>query len=291
MRNYFVLIALLISACQTSPNFDPVSQDIPVIDPAHPPTIVELLVPTPKAKLTGLALLANGPGPHPTVLLLHGYPGNEKNLDLAQTLRRGGFNVVFFHYRGAWGSQGDYSLSGQAEDVRRVMDYLVASGERLRVDPQRISLVGHSMGGFTALRAGSQLPQVRCVVGLAAANLGTYADRDEQARQRFSDYTDQLFMLKGYNGAKALHEIQTNAEALNVHNYGPGLKNKSVLLITGAEDTVIPPSVQEDTARAYTNQVDVETLVIPGDHSFSTTRILLQHTVYGWLTSHCVDTP
>ena len=51
--------------------------------------------------LAGMMLGANGQGPHPTIVLLHGFPGNEKNLDLAQSLRRAGYNVLFFHYRGA----------------------------------------------------------------------------------------------------------------------------------------------------------------------------------------------
>ena len=33
---------------------------------------------------------------------LHGYPGHEKNLDLAQSLRRTGFSSVIFFYRGCW---------------------------------------------------------------------------------------------------------------------------------------------------------------------------------------------
>ena len=32
--------------------------------------------------------IAAGAGPHPTMLLLHGLPGNERNLDLAQAARR-----------------------------------------------------------------------------------------------------------------------------------------------------------------------------------------------------------
>ena len=77
-------------------------------------------------------LVANGKGPHPTVILLHGYPGNEKNLDLAQSLRRAGYNVVFLHYRGAWGSQGDYSIGGQADDVAAVLGYVRENADRLR---------------------------------------------------------------------------------------------------------------------------------------------------------------
>ena len=64
------------------------------------------------------------PGEDP-VLLLHGFPGNERNLDLAQALRRAGWTVVFFHYRGAWGSGGDFSFAHVLEDVARMLDELL----------------------------------------------------------------------------------------------------------------------------------------------------------------------
>ncbi|MFD3266336.1 hypothetical protein [Phenylobacterium ferrooxidans] len=32
--------------------------------------------------------------------------GNEKNLDLAQAVRRAGWNAAAFNYRGSWGSPG-----------------------------------------------------------------------------------------------------------------------------------------------------------------------------------------
>jgi pimeloyl-ACP methyl ester carboxylesterase len=56
--------------------------------------------------MNALFYLAGGPGPHPTIVLLHGFPGNEQNLDLAQSIRRAGWNVLTLHYRGAWGSPG-----------------------------------------------------------------------------------------------------------------------------------------------------------------------------------------
>jgi pimeloyl-ACP methyl ester carboxylesterase len=61
-------------------------------------------------RLNAVFFIASGRGPHPVVLLLHGFPGNEKNLDIAYTLRRAGWDVLFPHYRGAWGSAGSFSL-------------------------------------------------------------------------------------------------------------------------------------------------------------------------------------
>ena len=62
------------------------------------------------SNIMGLFLLASGTQPHPTVILLHGFPGYEQNIDLAQSLRRDGWNVLAMHYRGAWGSQGAFSF-------------------------------------------------------------------------------------------------------------------------------------------------------------------------------------
>ena len=56
--------------------------------------------------LPGVLHVPAGPGPHPVVVLLHGFPGNERNFDLAQSLRRAGYATLVFHYRGAWGSPG-----------------------------------------------------------------------------------------------------------------------------------------------------------------------------------------
>ena len=67
---------------------DPVFSD-PL--PARPAaTNMEVTFKSSGARLPGYLMLAGGAGPHPTALLLHGYPGNEKNLDLALTLRRVG---------------------------------------------------------------------------------------------------------------------------------------------------------------------------------------------------------
>jgi hypothetical protein len=48
------------------------------------------------AKL-GQFFLASGEAPHPTMLLLHGTPGNEQGQDLAQAARRAGWNVLTMH--------------------------------------------------------------------------------------------------------------------------------------------------------------------------------------------------
>ena len=46
----------------------------------------------------------------PTVILLHGLPGNNQSpLDLAQNLNQAGMNILVFNYRGSYASEGYFS--------------------------------------------------------------------------------------------------------------------------------------------------------------------------------------
>ena len=82
----------------------------PPADPVQPATMAWPDIPSHGAKMYSVIYIAAGEGPHPTVLMLHGFPGNEKNLDLAYSMRRAGWNVLVPFFRGAWGSGGSFSL-------------------------------------------------------------------------------------------------------------------------------------------------------------------------------------
>lgn len=121
-----VSLALALAGCATSsaPILTATEHDPMQIDAAHPPALAEVNFNSYGDRLNGILYQANGAGPHPTVILLHGYPGNEKNLDLAQSMRLAGFNVLFFHYRGAWGSGGEFSFTHVIEDVGSAAAFL-----------------------------------------------------------------------------------------------------------------------------------------------------------------------
>ena len=89
----------------------------------------------------------------PIVLMMHGHPGGDRNLDIAAYLRTNGYAVAYFSYRGIWGSQGNYCLSHNIEDVITVAAYLRENAAQYRIDPDHFYLFGHSMGGFSALNA------------------------------------------------------------------------------------------------------------------------------------------
>src|SRR6476661_8047075 len=153
---------------------DPVLSDPVALDTVYPPRTEELAFQSQGVRLNGFLYLAQGKGPHSTVILLHGFPGNERNLDLAQALRRSGMNVLYFSYRGAWGSGGVFSFAHTLEDVASAIRYLRSdsSVRAFRVDPKRVMLVGHSMGGWLALMGAAADSTVTCAAALDFWNVG-----------------------------------------------------------------------------------------------------------------------
>ena len=128
-----------------------VSADPPQ-DHVHPAGMLPFGLPTHGVKINAVLYTAAGQGSHPTVLLLHGIPGNEQNLDLARAAQRAGWNVLTLHYRGSWGSPGSYSFTHCLEDAAAAVDWLrdPRSTAAANIDRARIVVVGHSLGGFIA---------------------------------------------------------------------------------------------------------------------------------------------
>ena len=119
-------------------------------------------IPSHGARLNAIFYLASGRGPNPVVLLMHGFPGNEQNMDLAYAIRRVGWNVLVPHYRGSWGSQGAFSFANSIEDTQSAIQFLreAENVKKYRIDPKRIVLIGHSMGGFMVAYATANDSQI-----------------------------------------------------------------------------------------------------------------------------------
>jgi pimeloyl-ACP methyl ester carboxylesterase len=294
------VLAAVASGCRSpggpagAAGFDPLAADPPPGDP--PAALMETSFASGGERLNAIAYLAAGPGPHPTVLLLHGYPGNERNLDLAQTLRRAGWNVVFFHYRGAWGSGGTFSFAHASEDVRAVLRTLrwEPFARAQRIDPQRLSLVGHSMGGFLALLTASEDPGLRCAVSIAGANLGAFgrgAARGAAARTALVEALGaSTGPLRGTSGAAAADELAANAERWDLVARAPALAARPVLLVAGSRDEATPPAEHHAplvAALRAAGAAQAGEVVLPGDHAFSDQRVALTRAVLGFLDAHC----
>jgi len=118
-------------------------------DKKLPPALAMFTVPSHGVDLDAWLYVASGAGPHGTVILPHGLPGYEMSGDLAQSIRRAGWNVLLFHYRGTWGVPGPFSQSSAIEDTAEIVRFLrePVNVGKYRGDPRRLVLIGHSFGG------------------------------------------------------------------------------------------------------------------------------------------------
>jgi pimeloyl-ACP methyl ester carboxylesterase len=272
--------------------YDPVTMDPPIRDTVNPPSREELAFTSHGSRVNGLMYTAQGVGPHPTVVLLHGYPGVERNLDLAQAIRRGGINVLYFNYRGSWGSSGTFSFANAQEDVQSAIGYLRTPdvARRLRIDPARIALLGHSMGGWLAFLGAAADPSIQCVGGFEASDM-TYIRGELTPSARtdstFIGYANTLTSPGGPLRASSdslLASLHTNAEAWRLPRHAAELSGRTILLLDNTRNAGharFAAALKQAGAKHLTEEVWTT------DHTFSDRRIALARRVVDWLRKDC----
>jgi pimeloyl-ACP methyl ester carboxylesterase len=221
-------------------------------------------------------------------VLLHGLPGKERNQDLAQAVRRAGWNVLTFTYRGAWGSPGNFTIAGALEDTAAAVAYLhrpdVAT--KYNVDPARIDIGGHSMGAFAAAEYAAAHDDVAALLLIDAWNVGAES-RDLRAdpakRPDFVAGLDDLGnSLVGADPETLTSEIERGGESWDLVTLAPKLAERRVLTVWA--DRGLAGSNQA-LAEALRNAgaKQLSTQHFPTDHAFSDHRIALSRTVVAWL--------
>jgi uncharacterized protein len=229
-------------------------------------------------RLVGTLYLARGAEPKPTVLLLHGCPGLEKNLDLAALLRDQGWNSLLFHYRGCWGSAGRYDLRTVPRDVIAAVDYLTGCPA---VDSGRMAVVGHSMGGWAAIMTASVEPRLRAVAVYGApARFGSGARLDpEQVENEFTRFLEAT-------PAEFAAQLDEVARRLDPLEAVAAISPRPLLIVHGTEDRWVPVAqARELRARAgpWCRYVEVD----GADHAFSWHRTELRKLIACWLDEAC----
>jgi acetyl esterase/lipase len=261
----------------------------PPQDKAHPPEMIAFALPTHGVKINAVLYTAAGARRHPTVLLLHGFPGNEQNLDLARAIQRAGWNVLTLHYRGAWGSPGHYTFAHCVEDAQAAVAWLRApDGEgAAHVDPDRIVVAGHSLGGFVTASVAGRDTRLMGAALISAWDIsatdgtqpraivlkGIEENLEEQAGMHtLGDVTEDALA----------DEILANVKAWNLTQLAPTLATHPLLVVTsddglGPSDNALAAKVAAQPGARVT-QAHFAT-----DHSYNDQRIALAATLIRWL--------
>ena len=252
----------------------------PPADAAHPPRMEVLHIPTGGVAINGVAYIPAGAGAHPTVVLLHGLPGNEKNLDLAQAIRRAGWTVVTFNYRGSWGSPGTFSFRGNLADAKAVLAYVrdPANAAKLGVDPKKLVIAGHSMGGWVTSQTAGADPALAGAILISSADMAALAKAPEPAR--LNTASGNMEALAGVTAASMAQEMTTLGDA-SFAAAAPGLAKHPLLVLTS--DDGLAPVADALAANVTKLGGKVTAVHVATDHGWSGARIRLETEVLNWL--------
>ena len=274
------LIALtLLAASPAQAQRSAIATDPPP-DRAHPAGMTVLHIPTGGVSINGVAYTPSGAGPHPVMLILHGLPGNEKNLDLAQAARRDGWVAVTFNYRGSWGSPGRFGFVHVLEDTRAALAYLrePAVAARLGADPSRIVLAGHSMGGWATLLTAARDHELLGAVAISAADGSTITTLPRaQVIAFMADSRESLITTPRAMADEAIMVGRT----MSIRTAAPGLSRTPLLILSSddgfapATDALVSVIRQEGNRRITAAHAGT-------DHDWSDHRIALQEMVLDW---------
>jgi uncharacterized protein len=256
----------------------------PQVDTAHPAAMRVLHIPSHGVLINGLVYSPPGAGPHPTLLICHGLPGNEKNLDLAQAVRRAGWNAVTFNYRGSWGSPGVFRFSQNVDDAQAVLAYLrePTNAARLGIDAKRLAIAGHSMGGWVTALTAARDHGLIGVVMISAADIGRLADLPHG--DLVAEMADDMETLAGVTAESMAEEITSHAKEFRLSNAAPALAKTRLLAFTSDDGLAPHTDALVEAIRASGGNLIVSRHVAT-DHSWSDHRIALESTILAWLST------
>jgi pimeloyl-ACP methyl ester carboxylesterase len=265
----------------------------PPIDAAHPASGGGVQFVSHGARVNAQLYLPAGAGPHPAVILLHGLPGNEQNLDLARAMQRAGWAVVTFHYRGSWGSGGTFTLEGGCDDVDALLADIEGPGgaAEWHIDPKRIVIMGHSYGGYVAACATGRHPSL-LATGLIApwdpsADVARFAafPADQVAVEAPKIFNDVDGRLTGIDAAGLMNAVRDRGAALDLAAAALALARRPLLIATATRDDPDDQAIALLAALPQKQHAPMVNRRFDTDHGFNDQRIALETYVLDWLAT------
>jgi len=236
-------------------------------------------------------------GQCPTLLLLHGFPGNQQDvLGLGQRLSIAGINVLTFNYSGTHKSEGEFTMSNTLTDIQAAYDYLHQSNivRRFHVDTSQVVLGGYSYGGGMALTYASRHPEIQRVISIAGTDHGEFAReylRNPQMAQSMDSLFDKLKTPDGpinFEGRGLLKKLAANPTPVDLRLSANDLAARDILLVGGWDDAQITIDqfllpLYRALKKAGANKIRF--FALHADHSFRNVREELATELVRWMQS------
>lgn len=171
------------------------------------------------------------------VLLQHGYKAHRgEMLNEAAMLTADGYGVLLMSVRAHDRSEGDLITFGVLE-MQDFDAWFRFARTQPRVDPNRIALLGNSLGGTMAIQFAAATPQVRAVVANSA--FSSLNDTVETSIRFFTGLPPFPFAPMIVFWAE--REAGFSADIVDAKRWIAELSPRPILLMQGGNDSVISP--------------------------------------------------
>jgi len=233
-------------------------------------------------KLLGRIYRPDEPGKFPAIVICHGFPGDNKNTDLAEELAIKGYVVLIFFYRGAWGSQGVYSLKWLEPSTRDAVEYLASLPF---TDSGRIGLIGYSMGAVPASARLKDDPGLRTGVFIAPA-----ADFGPLAAEEVLETTITMLLKTGNGKLNGVNKVSIRSDLVWVLENSNPIENikdvaRPIMVVVGTNDKTTP-HVLCRLLYESANEPKRWVIIDGANHDFSEHRYPLMDVVIEWLSEN-----
>ncbi len=226
-------------------------------------------------QLVGMIHTPEGDKPAPAVLMLHGFTGTRIEphflfVKMARRLAAAGYAAMRFDFRGSGESQGNFwemTVPGEIDDARAALAWL---RRHPAVDPDRVALLGLSMGGGVAAAVAGGDPNIAGLILWSAVS--DFAGLAKHMRPHAEDASgvlgpqpDGCFDLGGLLLGPAFRDTLIQVQPLDsVRRYaGPAL------IVHGTNDEAVPPDHAERYLQAMGEERALLHWIQGADHVYS----------------------
>jgi dipeptidyl aminopeptidase/acylaminoacyl peptidase len=183
------------------------------------------------------------------IILCDGMPSIPSKQSLSEFLSSKGFWVIYPRYRGAWESGGEFLRKSPHEDILDVLDELpgkledIAFGQRFRLAPDQIFVIGGSFGGAAAILLSLDSRVARAVANCPVVDWSILhdAEKSETSNPNYAEYIREAFG-NAYRLSDGNWKKLRRGTFYNPWHHRNEIDGSKVLLIHAMDDPNVPYS-------------------------------------------------